>query len=358
MPKTPSCTSTTRRLTRLGRSAAAALWLAGCGGGGMVPMGPGPLSFGPGPVVDRTKGQLTRERIDPSTEPVDRGAYRIRSGDVLTISILGESEMKETLPVGPDGRISYYVADDVPAAGRTFADLRKALREKLLVHFRDPQVTVMGANFSGNTVTILGQVRSPGEYTVRSDTRLLDVIALAGGIARTAYVRDVYGALDLADLSRAFLLRGPAFVDVDFEALFSDDEMAVARNNTYVLAGDRVYIPSSAAMENRVFVLGEVASPKVVRFQREMSLVEAIAEAGGVKPSAWERRAFVVRGSLRDPEVIPINLRLAATGRVPNVPLEAGDIVYVPKTVLGKTAEITRQIIPLLDTTSRVRGMW
>jgi len=282
-------------------------------------------------------------------EPGEPLPYRIRTGDELTISLMGEPGMTQTLPVGPDGRISYYVAHDVKAAGCTFKELRDDLTEKLRTHFKDPEVTVVGSAFKGNTVIILGQVSKPGEYIIRSDTRLLDAIAMSGGIARSL---QSFGAtqnvVELADLTRAFLLRGRSFVNVDFEGLFSANEGKVANNNVIVQAGDRIYIPSSAAQERKVFVLGEVARPMVVRFQRNITLLEAIAEAGGVKTSARERDAFVVRGSLRQPVVYPVNVRKVSMGLVPNVPLESGDIVFVPKTMLAKAAEIADQVFPLL----------
>jgi polysaccharide export outer membrane protein len=323
--------------------------LAGCGRRAAVELGPGPL--GPaldGVVASKEAREPEPERLAP--EPPSLGPYRIRTGDVLTISVLGEPDMTQTVPVGPDGRISYYAAHDMVAAGKTFEELRRGLRESLLPFFKDPEVSVVGKEFTGNTVTILGQVTRPGQYVVRSDTRLLDVVAMAGGIARTAYWSGPFqSTVELADLASSFLLRGDRFVDVDFKALFAGTSPAVARNNVHVRAGDSIYIPSAATLDNRVFVLGEVANPRVVRYQRDMSFLEAVAEAGGVTAGAWERRAFVVRGSLTSPEIVPINLRAAATGAVPNVALRSGDIVYVPKSVLGKTEEIARQLLPLLQ---------
>jgi polysaccharide export outer membrane protein len=311
----------------------------------------GLLGGGPGPVpgILPFDGGGAAEDLRPA-EPPPPSEYRIRSGDVLKISVLGEPDMTDTVPVGPDGRISYYVAHDLLAAGRTFKELRAEIQERLREHFREPQVSVTGQAYKGNTVAVLGQVARPGEYIVRSDTRLLDVVAMAGGISRSALLTNgTQNVFELADLKRAFLLRGDEFVAVDFEALFASDQPAVAHNNVYVRAGDRVHIPSAAALENKVVVLGEVREPRVVRFQRSMTLLEAVAEAGGVKPSAWERRAFIVRGSLKKPKVYPVNLRKVATGGESDWELHSGDIVFVPKTVLGKTDEIARQILPFLQ---------
>ena len=332
---------------------AVALALASCGRMETAVLGPGPLVSGP--VMAPEEAPRPVERVP--RQPVRPLRYRIRTGDVLTISVMGEPDMTETLPVGPDGRISYYVANDLVAAGRTFEELRTEIEERLRSHFKDPKVTAIGKEYKGNTVTVLGQVRNPGGYVVRMDTRLLDVIAMAGGIARSPYGGGAYGVFELANLRGAFLLRGDRFVDADFEGLFSEDEQLVSYNNVYIQAGDRVYIPSAVALENKVMVLGEVVRPMVVRFQRDISVLEAVAEAGGAKESAWERRAFIVRGSLRRPTLLPVNLRELATGGAPDVPLRPGDVVYVPKTALGKAAEIADQIYPLLRSLGTARGL-
>ncbi len=53
--------------------------------------------------------------------------------------------------------------------------------------------------------------------------------------------------------------------------------------------------------------------------------------------------------------VIPVNMRQVAIGAAPDVSLRSGDIVYLPKTALGKMEEVTRQILPLLQGSSYVR---
>jgi len=333
-------------------STASLLLLAGCGKiPDELPLGPGALFVEPEARPEAPKGGEAA-RLTPLPTPVV-GRYRIRTGDILTISVMGEPDMTtRSLPVGPDGRISYYLANDIMAAGRTFEELRVGLKEALRPHFKSPVVTVTGKEFKGNTVSILGMVGKPGEHVIRSDTRLLDALAIAGGVVNSGRWAGGTWIHDLPDLRRAFLMRGDKFLDVDFTDLLSDSERLVARNDVYLRAGDRIYVPSTSSSENRVMVLGEVKTPRVVRFQHDVSLMEVLAEAGGIKASAWERRSFVVRGSLKRPMVIPVNLREVAVGKAPDVALRAGDIVFVPKTALGKIEEVTRQVLPLFQNAS------
>ena len=91
-----------------------------------------------------------------------------------------------------------------------------------------------------------------------------------------------------------------------------------------------------------------------MRYSQKITFLEAVAEAGGVKTSAWERRGFIVRGRLTAPTVIPVSVRAVMMGAVRDVALEPGDIVLVPKTALAKFEEVTEQILPFIQGAGRV----
>lgn len=332
--------------------ALALLFVLGCGGSTEID-GPGmSLDFPHGTIEDSV---LEDDLVEVSLEDEgdEESYYRVRSGDVLHLSLVGEQEMDRDVPVGPDGRISYHMAHDIMAAGKTFDELRAAINAKLTTHYKEPNVSITGKAYTGNTATVLGMVRKPGPHIVRSDTRLLDLLALAGDI-RSSYSPYHNVQPELPDLKRAFLLRKNRFVQVSFEALLSNVEEDVARNNIRVRAGDRIYIPTSSIIENKIIVLGEVTKPQVLRFQKNISLLEAVGEAGGMRNTAWERRAIVVRGSLRHPKIMMTNLRKIELGQAVDIPLESGDVVFVPKHALAKSSEVVQMIIPMLNAAESV----
>ena len=277
--------------------------------------------------------------------------YRLRSGDELQIAILGEeNQTLQTVPVGPDGRINYRDVYEVYASGRTPSELATALEERLKKIYRAPRVSIVVKKYQGHSVTVMGLIRNPGRYPVTNRTRLMDVIALAGGIPLFDPRSIGAGALEMADLSNARLLRGNKFVPVDFEALFSNRPYEVARNNVPLQADDRIFIPSAGRLENKIMVLGAVRRPGLYHYRKTVNFVEAVALAGGPSIGGWERMAFVVRGSLKKPEVIPINARHVVTGQSRNITLQPGDIVYFPKTPLKKWADVVDQIRPTIET--------
>ena len=106
--------------------------------------------------------------------------YRIRTGDTLYIAVAHETDSGMTVPVMPDGRITYLFDVELVAAGKTYAQLRAELRGQLNRYFIDPQITVVGRSFAGNSVFVMGPISKPGPHAIQNDTRLLDILATAG----------------------------------------------------------------------------------------------------------------------------------------------------------------------------------
>lgn len=183
----------------------------------------------------------TAELLGPS-EPGISPPYQIKPGDMLDIAIIAEDDSFRQVVVGPDGRISYLTVRDMMAAGKTFARLREDLTAALGRYYVEPQVELTGKTFSGNTITVLGMVNKPGRYQLRQKTRLLDALALAGGLRER--LTDFGVVSEAADLSRAVLIRGGDVMPVDFHNLLCGEPREIIRNNALVKPGDSIYIPA------------------------------------------------------------------------------------------------------------------
>jgi polysaccharide export outer membrane protein len=83
----------------------------------------------------------------------------------------------------------------------------------------------------------------------------------------------------------------------------------------------------------RIHVLGEVKKPGTFSFQENMKLVQAITLAGGFTPIAKETRVSVTR-RIDDKEVVfVVDVKKIVNNKATNIPLQAGDIVYVPERI-------------------------
>jgi len=317
----------------------------------------------PAPAPGTQPAQSAPVGADPAVPPRDPNIgpalpkvnelYRIRTDDMLEIGVWGEEDMKRSVKVGPDGRVSYFQATELMAAGLTLSELRAAVLEQLKPYFKRPVVYVNLVDSAGLFVTVTGQVGRPGIYKITNETRVLDVITQAGGIPLGAS-RYGFGVVDteIADLSRAYLLRGERFEPVDFTKLFGDkdkvDPRELLANNVRVMANDHIYIPSAIKLDNKIYVLGQVGSPGLIQFSKDITFLEAIARCGDVPEAAWERKSFVVRGRLTNPEIIEVNTREIRTGKSPDFYLKAGDVVFVPQTPLTKAAHVLGQMSAII----------
>ncbi|MFP4029181.1 MAG: SLBB domain-containing protein [Candidatus Brocadiia bacterium] len=287
-------------------------------------------------VIAAGREEITQESSDSETDgkpiPDSRvNRYHIAPGDVLEINVYASPDLNHEVTVRPDGCFAYYHIGEVAAAGKTISEVRTEISETLGDYIKKPKVTIFGKNLTGNSATVLGAVHSPGAFSVGKDTRLLQLLAKAGGT-----VSSIKGRTS-ADLKGAILSRKGHPIPVNFEHLIKRGDM---RHNLHVHPGDFVYIPPvRGSSSNVVTVLGALRKPGNVEYREGMKLAEAVAEAGGLflgttdvanLDAADFSRALLAR----DDRYVPVDFyRLLVKGDMSqNIALKAGDVVTIPTT--------------------------
>jgi polysaccharide biosynthesis/export protein len=112
--------------------------------------------------------------------------YVIGPEDVLEIAVWGNADITRTMPVRPDGKISLPLLNDVQAAGLTPMQLRGALVASLEKYMPSPMLSVIVREVHSFRVTVIGEVKTPGRYELKSRATVLDVLAMAGGLSQFA----------------------------------------------------------------------------------------------------------------------------------------------------------------------------
>jgi polysaccharide export outer membrane protein len=88
--------------------------------------------------------------------------------------------------------------------------------------------------------------------------------------------------------------------------------------------------------EKKIFILGEVENPGVYNFAAGMTVMQAIALAGGYKDSAVLKDMRIIRGNLDNPKLIRVNLQRTAKGKdAKDVLLAQNDVIFVPRSAIG-----------------------
>ena len=189
-----------------------------------------------------------------------------------------------------------------------------------------------------NVVSILGEVAKPGRFRLRGEMRVLDVLLLAGGLTEKA-------AITQARLMRDSRESAP----LNLDRLLIHQDMS---HNVVLEAGDALFIPEE--LNNKIYILGDVNRPGVVTVKGDVTLLQALAMAGGPvqRGGATAKSAHVVRRH-SDPEravattarveplpnggaLITVDLQRLVKGDVTlDVPVRPGDVVVVPQNGLG-----------------------
>lgn len=112
--------------------------------------------------------------------------YLLFAGDQIEVSVWRTPEISRTVVVGPDGYVSLPLVQNVKAAGLTPRELAEEVRAVLAGRLLNPEVTVIPVTVRQPTVYVLGEVRSPGAYPLRTAVSAAQAIAVAGGSLRSA----------------------------------------------------------------------------------------------------------------------------------------------------------------------------
>jgi len=271
-------------------------------------------------VALNTANSLSASPIQP------RAAWQqhltLGPGDVLNFSMFGSPELGQTsIPIAPDGRVGYLEAQDVMAAGLTVDELRAKMDEQLSRYRRSPHTIITPTAFNSKKYFVLGSVTAGGVFTLDRPTTILEAIARAKGLETTLRDRDV---VDVADLQRSFLARKGQVLRIDFERLFQRGDLS---QNVQLEPNDYLYMPATELKQ--VYIVGEVGNPGAELYKPGLSVVAAIAEAGGFTDRAWKGKVLVVRGSLNQPQTFAVNVKDILSANATGFALAPGDIIYV-----------------------------
>ncbi len=274
------------------------------------------------------------ERLRELSIPAEAGAYRIGPNDILTVVIYKYPELTRSVTVRDDGSIFLPLAGPVKVAGFTISEAQARITDAFAKVIQNPQISVEIEKYQSRRFYVLGAVMKPGVYPLDRPTTVVQALSIAGGIAESA------------KLSEAYMLRENRVVPVNFQRLLEEGDV---RYNIYLSDNDVIYIPS--AIDQKVFVLGDVRNPGVVPIvMGRLTLAEAIARCGGFALGARWDNLRIIRGGLRNPKLIRVNFERALDGDVAyNFLLKSGDIVFVSDTVLGKWNKILQQLLPTLS---------
>jgi polysaccharide biosynthesis/export protein len=304
----------------------ATLWLAltGC------QHAPPPPPCLPHPINSGVIAAYTAtNRIDPAWLQPSSEPFTLGPGDRVEVEMMGQVASKTTTIVGPDGKLYYDLLPGLDVWGLTLSQTKALIEKEYSQYVREPpKVSIILREVASRHVWILGRVQAPSVYPMTGPMTLLEAVALAGGTMSLTSYRDQEAAgvgEELADLKRSFILRQGKCLPVNFKRLLIDGDLS---QNIYLEPDDFIYFPSAAARD--VYVLGAVTEPRLVPYHEGLMVAGAVAGAYGTLKGAYLSHVAVVRGALAQPHLTVVDFKRVLRGEAADVPLQPGDIVYVP----------------------------
>jgi protein involved in polysaccharide export with SLBB domain len=204
--------------------------------------------------------------------------YIIGPGDRFNISLWGRIERSYKAEVDLNGEITLPKIGTLKVWGLTFSELKRYLLRQFSKHYRGFHINVVMARLRTIRAFMIGEVITPGSYTLSSLSTVYNALFAAGGPSKRGTMRNIQlirngkiiRTIDLYD----FLLKGDK----------SQDER--------VQSGDTIFVPIIGPV---VGIAGKVMRPAIYEIKGKMTLGELFDLAGGVTPIGYLQRVQIER---------------------------------------------------------------
>lgn len=255
-------------------------------------------------------GQAAQPAEPPTPAAASQPILVLGPGDEVSVHVFGQPNMDTTTYIADDGVLQMPLAGAVHVSGLSPSEAAHAVEAALRKgqYLVNPHVSITIVKSTSQEVSVLGQVQRPGIFPIQSNTTLLDLLAQAGG--------ETEQGADTIYILRADAGGAIRRLTVNLQGLAETGTAPEAAQIT-MRGGDKIFVPRAPS----VYVMGDVKAPGRFRLSSGMTVVEALAHAGGVTEMGSTRR-ILIRRLGPDGKYREISARLTDT-------VAPGDIVTV-----------------------------
>lgn len=233
--------------------------------------------------------------------------YVLGAGDEVIVEVYGASQISSTCVISPEGSISIPDERPVYVAGLTVAKAQEKVQAVIGAHYADSEIRVTVGQTRTLTVHVLGEVRTPGSYSVSAFATVFNALYLSGGVSEIGTMRDV-------QVSR----NGKVIAHIDIYDMILNGNV---RNDIVLKDNDVIRVNTYA---NLVKIDGKVKRPMFYEMKADESLADLVTFAGGFTGDAYRDKIRVERTDVDGMSVYNIKERDMASFLT-----QDGDSVFV-----------------------------
>ena len=227
-----------------------------------------------------------------AAESLPNKDYIIGAEDVLDIQVWGNDDMHRVVEVSKEGAFTFPLIDKVQAAGLSVFEIENVLKKRLAEgYFVSPQVTITVSKYKSQKVILLGEVKKPGSYIIKGKTHILELISEAEGLTDAAGRTVV---IIRPDSSKQNSASSSTVENSENKTITIDLDQITDKNadaSFFVANGDSIHVGKA----QRIFVTGEVNKPGEFKWEKGLTVHQAISRAGGPTKRGSAGRTRIIR---------------------------------------------------------------
>ena len=263
------------------------------------------------------------------------GSDLVGPGDLLEVRVFDQPQLSGEARIASDGTLALPFLGRLSVSGATAYELERRLQAAYARLLRDPVVSLRVLEVNSRHVTVSGSVPRPGVYAYSGQLRLLEALAMAGGLdagraGRTLYLLHAPPPVmrQAADGHPVYTVN-TALETIDLDRLWREPEL-----NRQLAPGDVIEVEPG----DQVYIAGSVLKGGALELRSGLTLAEAVGAAGGLLPQADAGHVRLLRraGTARRELVVDLGAILAR--HRPDLRLEPNDVVLVPASTLRNVA--------------------
>jgi polysaccharide export outer membrane protein len=272
-----------------------------------------------------------------SAIPRDKqSSLQLGVGDLVEMTVYDVPDLTSKARISSTGDLYCALIGPTHVAGLTTEEAAQLIQKRLSAYLKDPYVSLFVTEYASQGASLLGEVAKPGVYPVLGEQHLFDLISAAGGLSEKA--------------GQSLTLTHRSDPDKQINLPLSRNLSDHPESNVRVFPGDTVVVKKA----DIVYVVGDVSHPSGLLMNANgITVLEAVALAGGTTRTAKLNGAKILHKGPDGMTETPVQLKKMLRAQVPDLSLQANDILVVPssagKILAGRSLEAAMQAATMVS---------